>query len=88
MRTERRNLEAWRDGQYMVSALSCTVGNMFRKRGTQPVKYLEEPLPLTQQEVEERKERDARRRYDRLVEKMTLYAAKSKTKKGGGNNVE
>ena len=39
LRERRANAEAWRNGFYMASALSSTVGNMFRKKGSKPIKY-------------------------------------------------
>lgn len=46
------NYMMWVNGMYTMAALSATVGNMFKKKGTEPNKYLEEPLPV----FEERKE--------------------------------
>ena len=46
------NYMMWVNGIYTMSALSATVGNMFKKKGAEPNKYLEEPLPV----FEERKE--------------------------------
>lgn len=69
-REKRANAEAWRMGLYMQSALQSTVGNMFRKKGAKPVEYLEEPLPLTVQEAEEREIRKAAEAEERLREKM------------------
>lgn len=48
LRERRANAEAWRNGFYMASALSSTVGNMFRKKGSKPIKYMDRPIPLTQ----------------------------------------
>lgn len=46
------NYMMWVNGLYTLSALSASVGNMFKKKGAEPNKYLEEPLPV----FEERKE--------------------------------
>ena len=46
------NYMMWVNGIYTMSALQASVGNMFKKKGTDPVKYIEEPLPI----FEERKE--------------------------------
>lgn len=78
-RARRTNLEAWRMGQYVVSALNATVGNMFSKKGSKPIEYLKEPLPLTEAEVEERAERDARLAEQRLIERMNRLADSGKT---------
>ena len=40
------NYMMWVNGMYTMSALSATVGNMFRKKGTEPNKYIEKPLPV------------------------------------------
>lgn len=53
------NYMMWISGMYTMSALSATVGNMFRKKGTEPNKYLEEPLPV----FEERKELTEEEKY-------------------------
>ena len=50
LRERRANVEAWRNGFYTASALSSTVGNMFRKKGSKPIKYMDRPIPLTQKE--------------------------------------
>lgn len=50
LREKRANVEAWRNGFYMSSALASTVGNMFRKKGMAPIKYMKRPLPLTEKE--------------------------------------
>ena len=46
------NYMMWVNGIYTMSALQASVGNMFKKKGTDPIKYIEEPLPI----FEERKE--------------------------------
>ena len=40
------NYMMWVNGMYTMSALSATVGNMFKKKGAEPNKYFEEPLPV------------------------------------------
>ena len=46
------NYMMWVNGIYTMSALQASVGNMFKKKGADPIKYIEEPLPI----FEERKE--------------------------------
>ena len=46
------NYMMWVNGIYTMSALQASVGNLFKKKGTDPIKYIEEPLPI----FEERKE--------------------------------
>lgn len=82
LRRKRANAEAWRAGFYMCSALNATVGNMFRKKGTSPIGYMSEPLPMSQEEVEQREIRDARERERRLIERMEQMVRSGKTSNG------
>lgn len=43
IKQERKDSEAWLQGLYFLKALDATVGNMFRKEGTQPAEYPERP---------------------------------------------
>lgn len=82
LREQRENARAWRAGLYMVSALNATVMNAFRKKGSHPIEYLKEPLPLTENEAKEREIRDAKLREQRIIEHMNrLAASKSVHKK-------
>ena len=49
---KHKNYMMWLNGQYEMSALAATVGNMFRKKGIQPVKYMERPIPLFEEQRE------------------------------------
>ena len=40
-------------GWQRSTVLSSTVGNMFRKKGSSPIKYMDRPIPLTQKEKDE-----------------------------------
>lgn len=53
LRRERIDEEAWLNGQYIVSALNATVGNMFRKTGQAPAEYPKEPVSLSQKRARE-----------------------------------
>lgn len=70
LRERRANVEAWRNGQYMASALSSTVGNMFRKKGQPPIKYMEHPIPLTLKEKEEYERQDEIKRFEKIKRYM------------------
>lgn len=78
-RAKRRNREQWLMGQYMISALQASVGNMFQKKGAPPIQYVPEPFPLTEAEAEEREIRDAKAREQRLIERMEQMARSGKT---------
>lgn len=70
LRERRANTEAWRNGFYMASALSSTVGNMFRKKGSRPIKYMDRPIPLTQKEKEEYEYQRAAEAQERIKRMM------------------
>lgn len=63
---EKRKAENRRDwilGNYFFDAVGVALGNAFRKKGSQPMRYLEDPLPIfppTQAELDEanRKEQE------------------------------
>lgn len=70
IKRKRRDEEAWLQGMYFVSALNCTVGNMFSGKTSQKQKYVEKPFlqdmaingkaeqekPLTQEEIKRQTE--------------------------------
>lgn len=77
LRERRANVEAWRNGFYMASALSSTVGNMFRKKGQAPVKYMKRPLPLNEKEKEEQERQDQLERFERIKRYMMAISEES-----------
>ena len=62
------NFMLWLNGQYFSSALSATVCNMFRKKGSEPNKYFEKPIPI----FEDKKELTAE---DKKAEEQKLLLA-------------
>lgn len=81
IRQKRRNQELWLEGIYMMNALGATVGNMFSKG--QKNQYPAEPLPLTEAEQQERKEREQKARMERIKAAFTAKALAVNTKLGG-----
>lgn len=77
LRERRANVEAWRNGFYMASALSSTVGNMFRKKGQKPIRYMKHPIPLTEKEKEEQERQDEIERYEKIKRYMMALAEES-----------
>lgn len=75
LRERRENVRAWRNGLYMVHALDATVMNVFRKKSATAAEYLSEPLPLTEKDVEERRERDAMLAEQRIKDRLRQRAA-------------
>ena len=64
IRTRRMNEEQWLGGYYTAEALSATVGNMFSKGNKH--KYPSEPLAITLEEQEERRQREEKARMERM----------------------
>lgn len=68
LRLKKENRDMWLQGLYIYSAL-CAVSpvmHAFAKNGTKPIPYLDEPIPVTKEEIREKRERDARARYERI----------------------
>lgn len=64
IQTRRMNEELWLGGYYTAEALNSTVGNMFSKGNKH--KYPSEPLPITLEEQEERRQREEKARQERF----------------------
>ena len=83
LRDQRRNQELWLQGRYVYEAL-CDVSPLFRftmKKGTiKPEPYLDEPYPITVEEVRVRKEREAREKEERLKAAFGAFAAQMRRK--------
>ena len=77
----RKNEELWMQGVYVRDALSSTVGSMFSKK---PIEYPKEPYPITQRQVESKREREARKKYERM--KAIMEMATKTTKRGEVND--
>lgn len=43
--------QAWMYGGYVLKALEATVGNIFRKKGSQPVEYPREPMFIEDMDI-------------------------------------
>lgn len=77
LRLQENNRNMWLQGLYIYEAL-CDVSpvlHAFAKRGTKPREYLNEPIALTQAEVDERKEREEKRRYEDMRARVSAWAA-------------
>lgn len=76
----KANQELWLQGLYIYHAL-CDVSpilHAFAKAGTKPLPYLDEPVPLTQAQREQQKQRKAekdRLEYMKRVERFKQQAA-------------
>lgn len=64
-------------GAYMVSALQASVGNMFQKKGSAPIQYVEQPFPLNQDEADAREAQRMEDFEERLKAEMMRWVAES-----------
>lgn len=76
LRDKRKNQEAWLQGMYIYEAL-CDASPLFRftmKKGSiKPEPYVKEPYPITESEVREREERDARIREQQMKAQFAAF---------------
>lgn len=83
LRLKQRNYELWLQGMYVYEAL-CDASPLFRfslKGGTiKPEHYVKEPYPITPLEAQEREEREAKAREERLKAEFARFAEQMKKK--------
>lgn len=75
LKDEVKNEELWLQGMYFYEALCNTapVLNAFSK-ATKPIPYPSEPYCITKRELEEKREREERLKYEKIKEKTELWA--------------
>jgi hypothetical protein len=82
IKLQHKNEELWLQGIYTSQALLSTVGNMFSSKGSKPLEYPKEPLPLTEKEAREREEAKQKARFEKMKEMMMMASKNSKKKEG------
>ncbi len=79
----RRNEELWLQGRYFYDAL-CAASPLYRftmKKGMiKPEPYTKEPYPITHAELQERQEREAKAKEDRLKAEFTAFVERMRNK--------
>lgn len=80
MSRRRQNEALWVQGIYIRDALICTVGNMFSGKGAQKHEYPKEPYAITELEIREREEREAKIREERIKANFAAFAARMQQK--------
>lgn len=75
LQRDRINEQLWLQGAYIYQALMA-VSPAFRAMGAKPPeKYLEEPLPLTEKEVKERKIKQAKKKQEEIIDHAERFAS-------------
>lgn len=96
LRDKRQNEMLWVHGIYMRDALMSTVGNMLAGKKGNKFEYPSEPYPVTQEQIREKQEHDAKIKEERFKAEFALFAEQMRKKmpieahpkiKGGENNV-
>ena len=83
LRLERKNTELWLQGRYFYEAL-CDVSpilHAFAKKGTKVKPYISEPFPITKEDAERQKQREERKRMEKMKAKMKEITKRQKKKK-------
>lgn len=80
IRKQRANEQLWLSGIYTAEALASTVGNMFSKGRKH--EYPNEPLPITVNEIKERKEREQKAKMEQIKARFTARALSLNADKG------
>ena len=89
MREKRNNRLAWLMGFYIYDAiLDAAPVLSSRSKATKPTPYRTEPLDLTEEDRKEREEREQRRRYERIKERVALFAEEFNRKNSERKEVE
>ena len=92
IKVAEQNQFAWLQGLYVYDAISCLVPvlHAFADRNCKPLPYPAEPYPLTAVQVKERKEAEARKKYEDMkqetIRRMERINARFKQKEGGINS--
>lgn len=76
LKRRRQNEVLWMQGLYVREALLSTVGNMFSGRGATPIEYPQEPYPITEDQIEEKKERERKSMEERMKADLLAIAAR------------
>lgn len=76
MRKRRQNETLWLQGMYIYEALcdAAPIFHAFAKKGTKPNPYAKEPYPITESEVREREEREARIKEEQFKAEFAAFA--------------
>lgn len=77
IKNDRKNQELWLQGLYVYAAIldASPVFHAFAKKGTKPRDYFAEPIPITKNAIREQKEREARKKMERIQNTFMRFVA-------------
>lgn len=76
LKRRRQNEVLWMQGVYIREALLSTVGNMFSGKGSTPIEYPKEPYPITEEQIETKRERERKSMEERMKADLFAIAAR------------
>ena len=87
LKLARRNQEMWTQGLYFYRAL-CSVSPAFNPmaKDSKPLPYLDEPLPLTDKEAREQRERAEKKRMKEQMSVVSDWAERVNLRFAGGES--
>lgn len=86
IKKDRQNEMLWLQGLYIYDAL-IKVAPAFRSMGaSKPDDYPKEPYPLTEKEQLRREERDTKKRFEQMIEKMTELSTEERSDEDVNND--
>ena len=85
---ERKSHEMWLQGGYVYSAIlsASPILHAFAKRGTKPLPYMNEHIPVTKTAADAKAEREAKMKIERMKANMFAFMRRRKEAKQDGNN--
>lgn len=80
LKVEEENQIAWLHGLYIKSALDSSLSNLFRKKGSKSVPYIEKPLEIFEK-TEKEKEKEAIKERQKAVDYFNKLIRKQEERK-------
>lgn len=80
LKLARKNEELWLQGLYIHEGVNVSLAKLM---GNKQAKYFDEPIPITEEQQQAKREREARKKFERMKAIMEMA---SKTMKRGEVN--
>ena len=80
-RWHMKNVEMWLQGRYIYDAVMRLIPSLQAFKPKEPIPYLEEPIPLTEEEYKERQIREQKKKQEALKAYMQSFVKKQNKNK-------
>lgn len=86
LKLKEQNTLLWLQGRYFYDAL-CAASPIIRafSKAKRPSDYVKQPYDLDEEDRRKREEREQRKRYERMKEKVALFAAEYNRQRKDGD---